>query len=147
MKAPIEFDVGSMLENIIHIVAVCLVFLLGTLNQQIQYFYMGLILDTCLGAWVSYKAGTFSKDYLIAKTIEKFILYTILIIAGHVLDMVAGFGDDQVRKAVMLGLLIKETPSFLDKFKKMGYKREAEVFEKVIRENIDERGGTNEDGQ
>lgn len=147
MRAPIEIDIGNMLQTAIHVVTVCLVFLLGTLNQQIQYFYLGLLIDTCLGVWLSCKTGNFSRKYLIAKTIEKFVIYTLLIAAGHIGDMVGGLNDNQVRGAVILGLLVKEAPSFLGKFKALGYKEEAQVLEDTLLKNTEERGGTNEDGK
>jgi phage-related holin len=131
LKAPVDIDVSKLLDAIAQGTSIVLQFLLGTLNPQISYFYLGILIDIGLGVWVAIKEDNFSLKYLISKTLEKLVIYTVLISVGHIGDMVGGL-KDQIRSAVLLGILIKEAPSFLGKLKKLGYAEEAEVIEDVI---------------
>jgi phage-related holin len=144
LKTPV--DITAILDAVVHSISTLLVFLLGTLNPQIGYFFLGLLLDIALGVWIAIKTKNFSKKYLITKTLEKLVVYTILIAIGHVVDVVGNF-KDQIRGAILLGLLIKEAPSLLSKLKALGYSKEAAVLEDSLLKNNSERSEKDENGQ
>lgn len=147
LKAPINIDVPQLFDTITHAISIFLMMLLGTLNPQIGYFYLGLLIDIGMGAWVAKKEKNFSWKFLISKSAEKLIIYTLLIVMGHVGDVV-GKQEDTIRGAVLIGILIKETPSFLSKLKKLGYKKEAEILGNALpKGKSDGRGDEEQDEQ
>jgi phage-related holin len=105
--------------------------LLGNLDQQIGYFYLVFLIDLSLGIWVAIKTKTFSKKFLVQKTLEKLIIYTLLIIAGHAGDRIMAL-KNQIRGGVLFVLFGRELLSLLRKIKELGYKNVVDSIEHVL---------------
>lgn len=117
-----------------------MIFALGSINEQLAYLGIVMLIDLIFGIQVARKNKEFKWRTLWTKTRIKVFLYTLWIVMSHAFDQVAGL-PDTARWSVLLVLAGLEILSAIKNTSKLGHSRLAEALENMYLALIKPKGG------
>lgn len=121
----------AFLEKTAVIVQGLLILLMGPLNIQLGCVIIIVIGDLILGVMAAKKNETFKRDYFVAKTIEKTIVYLVWIIIGHAADVMISL-PNTIRGIIVFTMFGHEFASAIKNTGELGYKSLTEGIEKRV---------------
>lgn len=130
-KNNLLISLDHFIYNIFALFKGLFIILLGPLNYQLQYLLIVMIIDLYIGIRAAYSQKNFKIKYCFGRTLEKFIIYTILIIVSHSLDVVIKL-PGTTRWVCIIILLGYEAISVLNNTGKMGYSGISNTLKKYI---------------
>jgi phage-related holin len=119
------------------------VFAIGSLNHQLSYLALAMVIDLIFGIQVALKERNFKAMTLVKKFGVKAVIYTLWIAMFHAFDMVAGF-PDTARWSLILILVGLEIMSAIKNTSKLGYGSLADTLERLYLSLAKQKGGTND---
>lgn len=122
---------GNTADALFDLLQCALIFILGPLDVQVVYLAGLFVADMIVGVMLALRNREFSMSYFTAKTIEKLLIYFILLFVGHATDIVV-HPPASIRSVAILILFGREVSSVCDKAGSLGYKTIVDVLVSYI---------------